>query len=233
MVWACMGYPAVPLMVNPFLTIFQKKFQANLEDICDRVCIQSSVRSAHEYGLVLLKTLKLLRFDSEGRPPAVTYVGEREFADMKRRMGEIASFRPYRKKLCIGVAAIASLMIAVMLLAIHTHSYAKCNKDENILVYEYDSEGNAGILDYGRRIYQMISYDDSYVYVDREAFEDFLDKNNATGDIFIVFGDFYKLPSFSSGRESCLYETGSDAGVVQIPYQRQISDWMAVLFKIL
>lgn len=176
-----------------------------MEDICDRVYIQSSVRSAHEYGLVLLKTLKLLRFDSEGRPPAVTYVGEREFEDMKRRMGEISSFRPYRKKLCIGVAAIASLMIAVMLLVIHTHSYAKCNKDENILVYEYDSE----------------------------AFEDFLDKNNATGDIFIVFGDFYKLPSFSSGRESCLYETGSDAGVVQIPYQRQISDWMAVLFKIL
>lgn len=221
------------LWVNPFLTIFQKKFRADLEDICDRVCIQSSGRPAHEYGLVLLKTLKLLRSGTEGTPPAVTYVGEKEFADMKRRMGEIAGFRPYRKKMCVGMAAIASLIIVVMLLAVHTHSYARCNKNEDILVYEYDSEGNAGILDYGSSIHQIILYDDSYVYVDREAFEDFLDKNNADGDIFIVFGDFYKLPGFSSGGESCPYETGSDAGVVQIPYQRQMNDWMATLFKIL
>ena len=132
------------------------------------------------------------------------------------------------------MAAAAALMIAAMLLAVHTHSYARCNKDENILVYEYDSEGNADILDYGSSIHQIISYDDSYVYVDREAFEDFLDKNNATGDIFIVFGDFYKLPGFSSGGGvSCLYETGSDAGVFQIPYKRQTNDWMMTLFKIL
>ena len=149
------------LWVNPFLTIFQKKFRADLEDICDRVCIQSSGRPAHEYGLVLLKTLKLLRSGTEGTPPAVTYVGEKEFADMKRRMGEIAGFRPYRKKMCVGMAAIASLIIVVMLLAVHTHSYARCNKNEDILVYEYDSEGNAGILDYGSSIHQIILYDDS------------------------------------------------------------------------
>ena len=221
------------LWVNPFLTVCQKQFRADMEDICDRVCIQGSGRTAHEYGMVLLKTLKLLSSKSEGTPPAVTYAGEREFADMKRRMGEIAGFRPYRKKLCAGMAAAAVLVMAALLMAVHTHSYAKCNKDENILVYEYDSEGNAGILDYGSSIHQIISYDDSYVYVDREAFEDFLDKNNATGDIFIVFGDFYKLPGFSSGGVSCLYETGSDAGVFQIPYQRQTNDWMMTLFKIL
>ena len=221
------------LWVNPFLTIFQKKFRADLEDICDRVCIQSSGRPAHEYGLVLLKTLKLLRSGTEGTPPAVTYVGEKEFADMKRRMGEIAGFRPYRKKMCVGMAAIAFLIIVVMLLAVHTHSYAKCNKNENILVYEYDSEGNAGILDYGSSIHQIILYDDSYVYVDSEAFEFFCMKNNAAGDVFIVFGGFHKLPGFFCGGESCLYETGSDAGVVKIPYERQMSDWMAALLKIL
>ena len=221
------------LWVNPFLTIFQKKFRADLEDICDRVCIQSSGRPAHEYGLVLLKTLKLLRSGTEGTPPAVTYVGEKEFADMKRRMGEIAGFRPYRKKMCVGMAAIASLIIVVMLLAVHTHSYARCNKNEDILVYEYDSEGNAGILDYGSSIHQIILYDDSYVYVDSEAFEFFCMKNNAAGDVFIVFGGFHKLPGFFCGGESCLYETGSDAGVVKIPYERQMSDWMAALLKIL
>ena len=60
------------LWINPLLTVFQKHFRADMEDICDRVCIQSSRRTAHEYGMVLLKTLKLLSSKSEGKPPAVT-----------------------------------------------------------------------------------------------------------------------------------------------------------------
>ena len=184
------------LWVNPFLTVCQKQFRADMEDICDRVCIQGSGRTAHEYGMVLLKTLKLLSSKSEGTPPAVTYAGEKEFADMKRRMSEIAGFRPYQKKLCMGMAAIASLMIAVMLLAVHTHSYARYSNDENILVYEYADGESTVISNNDSSIQQMISYDDSYVYVDSEAFEDFCMKNNADGDVFIVFGGFHKLPGF-------------------------------------
>ena len=40
------------LWINPFLTVFQKHFRADMEDICDRVCIQNSGKTAHEYGLV-------------------------------------------------------------------------------------------------------------------------------------------------------------------------------------
>ncbi len=68
------------------------------------------------------------------RLPAVTYAGEREFTDMKRRMGEIASFRPYKKRMCVGMAAVAFLMIAAILLAVHTHSYARCNESREIMV---------------------------------------------------------------------------------------------------
>ena len=221
------------LWVNPFLTVCQKQFRADMEDICDRVCIQGSGGTAHEYGMVLLKTLKLLSSKSEGMPPAVTYAGEREFADMKRRMGEIAGFRPYHKRMCAGMAAAAALVIAALMLAVHTHSYVKCNKDENILVYEYADGESTVISNNDSSIQQMISYDDSYVYVDSEAFEDFCMKNNADGDVFIVFGGFHKLPGFFCGGESCLYETGSEAGVVWIPYEGQMSDWMAALLKIL
>ena len=221
------------LWVNPFLTVCQRQFRADMEDICDRVCIQGSGGTAHEYGMVLLKTLKLLSSKSEGMPPAVTYAGEREFADMKRRMGEIAGFRPYHKRMCAGMAAAAALVIAALMLAVHTHSYVKCNKDENILVYEYADGESTVISNNDSSTQQMISYDDSYVYVDSEAFEDFCMKNNADGDVFIVFGGFHKLPGFFCGGESCLYETGSDAGVVKIPYERQMSDWMAALLKIL
>jgi len=53
----------------------------------------------------------------------------------------------------------------------------------------------------------MISYDDKYVYVDREAFENFLCRNNAEGDICIAFGGFYKLPGLGGVAEICYYES--------------------------
>ena len=220
------------LWVNPFLTIFQKQFRADLEDICDRVCIQSSGRPAHEYGLVLLKTLKLLRSGTEGTPPAVTYAGEKEFADMKRRMGEIAGFRPYRKKMCVGMATIASLIIVIMLLAVHTHSYARCNESKDIMVGNYD--GEPGIVSYDtEKLREIISYDDRYVYVEREAFEEFLEENDANGEIWIVFGGFYKLPGLAGAAETCIYERGSKDGTIQIPYEGIRDSWYMELLKLL
>ena len=220
------------LWINPLLTVFQKHFRADMEDICDRVCIQSSRRTAHEYGMVLLKTLKLLRSESETAPPSVTYAGEREFADMKRRMGEIAGFRPYRKKLCVGMVATAFLMIAAMLLAVHTHSYARCNENRDILVGKYDGE-NAVVSCDTEELSRMISYDDKYVYVEREAFEKFLIENNAEGEIWIVFGGFYKLPGLAGAAESCIYESGSGDRVVQIPYESILDNWYMELLKLL
>lgn len=221
------------LWVNPFLTICQKQFRADLEDICDRVCIQSSGKPAHEYGMVLLKTMKLLRSGTEGTPPAVTYAKEKEFADMKRRMGEIAGFRPYRKKLCMGMVAVLAAVTGVVLLIIYSCSYARCGEDENIFAYAYVGEKGTVISNHDSSLNQMISYDDSYVYVEREAFEAVLRKSNAEGQIYIVFGGFYKLPGFLYGGQSCLYETDSADEVVQIPYIRQKDDWVMALYKIL
>lgn len=221
------------LWINPFLTVFQKHFRADMEDICDRVCIQNSGKTAHEYGLVLLKTLKLLRSESENVPPAVTYAGESEFIGMKRRMGKIAGFHPYRKKLCMCMVAVLVAVTGAALLVIHSCSYAQFREDESILVYEYVGEDGVTISNHDSRLDQMISYDDSYVYVDREAFEAFLGKNNAEGQIYIVFGGFYKPPGFLCGGQSCLYETDSTDEVVRIPYIRQEDNWMMALFKIL
>ncbi len=220
------------LWINPLLTVFQKHFRADMEDICDRVCIQSSRRTAHEYGMVLLKTLKLLSSGSETAPPTVTYAGEKGFADMKRRMGEIAGFRPYRKKLCVGMVATAFLMIAAMLLAVHTHSYARCNESRDILVGNYDGEPQ--VISYDtEELSQMISYDDRYVYVERQAFEDFLEENNAEGEIWIVFGGFYKLPGLAGIAESCIYESSSKDRIIQIPYESIRNYWYYELLEIL
>ena len=131
------------------------------------------------------------------------------------------------------MAAAAVLVMAVLFLAVHTRSYTRYSDDENILIYEYAGGEGTVISNCDSNIRQMISYDDSYVYVDREAFEDFCAARDITGDVFIVFGGFNKLPGFSSGGESCLFEKNSEAEVVRIPYEKQMNDWMAALLKIL
>ncbi len=114
------------LWVNPFLTVIQKQFRSDMEDICDRVCIQRSGGTAYEYGTVLLKTLKLLRSEPEETVSAVTYAGEREYADMKRRMCEIVGFRPYRKRRCAGMAVALVLTISAQRGAVHAQYDARC-----------------------------------------------------------------------------------------------------------
>ncbi len=222
------------LWVNPLLTIFQKQFRADMEDICDRVCIQSSGMTAHEYGLVLLKTLNLLRSDSKGTPPAITYAGEREFADMKRRMSEIAGFRPYRKKVFAGMAVAAALVIAALFLTVQTSSFARCNESRDIMIGISNGEPEIVSSDTGK-LAQMISYDDRYVYVDREAFEKFLGENDADGEIWIVFGGFFKLPGLAGAAETCIYESesGSEDKMVQIPYDSIRGDWYLELLRLL
>lgn len=220
------------LWINPFLTIFQKAFRADMEDICDRVCIQSSGKAAHEYGMVLLKSLKLLRSGMENIPPSATYVGEKDFADTKRRMREIAGFCPYRKKLCVCMASSAFLVIIIALVAVHNHSYARCNESQDIMVGKYGVENEIISCD-TEELSRMISYDDQYVYVDREAFEDFLYRNNAEGNICIVFDGFYKLPGLGGMAEICYYERDSEDAVVQIAYEKIKENWYIKLFKLL
>lgn len=220
------------LWINPFLTIFLKAFRADLEDICDRVCIQNSGKEAHEYGLVLLRSLKLLRSGMEDVPPAATYVGEKDFADIKRRMEEIAGFRPYRKGLCVCMAAGAFLIIVAALLAVHTHSYARCNESRNIMVGKYGVENEIVSCD-TEELSKMISFDEKYVYVDREVFEDFLYRNNVEGNICITFGGFYKLPGLGGVAEICYYsKNNSEDAVVRIPYESIRGNWYYELLKL-
>ncbi len=220
------------LWVNPFLTVFRKYLQTDMEDICDRVCIQNSGKSAHEYGLVLLKSLKVLRLGNEEITSTATYAGERGFTDIKRRMSEIAGFRPYRKRLCIGMGAVTLMVMMVVFFVIHANSYARYSESNDIMVGSYDGEATI-ISNDTEKLSTMISYDDSYVYVDREAFEAFLRENNAEGDIYIVFGGYYKLPGLGGAGEGCMYERGSKDSIVQIPYESIMDDWYMKLLRIL
>lgn len=151
---------------------------------------------------------------------------------MKRRMKRIAEFQPYRKRSCVYMAATIFIVIGGMFLMIHIYSYARYNESKDIMVYQYDGVA-AVVSNDTKNLSTMISYDDSYVYVDREAFENFLHQKKVEGEIYIIFGGYYKLPGLGGVAESCFYENSSQDKVVQLPYESIRDTWAYILFKLL
>lgn len=222
------------LWLNPLLALCQRQFRMDLEDICDRVCIQNNDKTAQEYGLLLLKSIRLLRTEREGVSSAVTFTGEKDFKEMKRRIKKIANFKSYRKNTCRGMIIIAAVFIFTVFMGIKKSSYDRCSEIDSIIVYSYDVEnGNSVILDSSKHLQQIISYDDSYLYIDREAFDKIVYNCGESQEIFIVFGGYQKLPGIGGNGSTCLYEAGSNDKIIAIPYEKAEDNWMTILFKLL
>lgn len=220
------------LWLNPFFAIGTKYFREDMEEICDFVTIKRSEGKAYEYGQLLLKSMRVLQTESEDFNMYATFAGDKEYQKIRRRVAKIARYKPYRRIVVISTLITAILCIVVSVIWIQDISYDRYNEAGVMFAYGFDGK-NVTFFDTNEVLQQMISYDENYAYVDREAFENYLQGNNAAGDIFIVFGGFYKLPGIGGCGNSCHYEFGSKEQIVKIPYENPMSDWKVKLLKML
>ena len=222
----------VLLWPNPLLTMGTRYFREDMEEICDWVTIQRSSGKAYSYGQMLLKSMRIIQAEIEDFNMFPTFAGDKEYRNTRQRVTKIAGYKPYRRMTAITAIAAAVLFAAGTVVLIHIFSYNKNFENDNILVYGYEN-GDVTFTDNSPELYQIISYDNSYVYVDREAFDNFLCRNNARGEIFIVFGGFLKLPGIGGFSYSCQYENSADENIVQIPYENYKDDWLIMFYRIL
>ena len=222
----------VILWLNPFLTIGTRYFREDIEEICDFVTIQRSQRKAYTYGQLLLKSMRILQAESEDFNMYATFAGDKEYQNIRQRVTRIARYKPYRRIAAVSTMIVAALCIAAAGIWINNISYDRNIVNDAISTHGFDGKNVTFYLT-NDELQQMISYDDTFVYVDREAFENYLQEHNAKGDIFIVFGGFYKLPGVGAIGCSCYYEVGSKEQVVKIPYETPMSDWRIKLLKML
>lgn len=222
----------VVLWLNPFLTAGTKYFREDMEEICDCVTIRKSGGKSYDYGRLLLKSMRILQAESEDFNMYATFAKDDAYRNIRQRMAGIAGYRPYRKSVPAALTAAVVLCVAGAFAGIRENSYDRCNESDIMFAYGYDGE-NVTFFDGSGGLRQMISYDDSYVYVDRAAFENYLYENGASGDIFIVFGGFYKLPGVGGAGCSCYYEPGSTERIVKLPYEDPSDDWRVKLLKML
>lgn len=220
------------LWLNPLLTIGIKYFREDMEEICDWVTIGKSKKKAYTYGQLLLKSMRILKAESEEFNMYATFAGDREYQNIRQRITRIAGYKPYKRVTATAAMVVAMLFAAGSILWIHSLSYNRYFENDSVLVYGYEN-GEVTFVDHSDALRQMVSFDDSYVYVDREAFDSFLYESNAEGEIYIVFGGFLKLPGIGGGGYSCLYQNDTEEKTVQISYENHEEDWLIQLYKML
>ena len=224
----------VLLWINPLLAIGTRQFREDMEEICDWATIRKSGTGGYEYGQLLLKTMRLLQAESKDFNLYATFAGDQEYRSIRRRVTGIAGYKPYKRSAAFGVFAAAILLAIVSAAGIRAGSYGRYHESDSMLVYGFD--GNSVTFfdtENSHVLHRMISYDESYVYVDREAFEAYLREHGAGEEAYIIFGGFYKLPGIGGYGYSCYYEADAGERTAKIPYDNQDSDWWVSLMKLL
>ncbi len=222
----------VLLWLNPLFIIGTKFFRQDMEEICDLVTIKKSKGKAYDYGQLLLKSIRILQIESENFNIFAAFAEHKKYNDIQQRMIRIVQYKPYKRVMTVSIWMGILLYVAAAVLWIQHSSYDRYNENDVMFTYGYNGS-DVTFFDDSDMLHQIISYDDSYVYIDREAFEKYLYEKNAAGDIFIVFGGFYKLPGVGGIGCSCCYESDSKEKIVKIPYESPMNDWRVKLLKIL
>ncbi len=149
------------LWPNFFLTTCMKDFREDMEDICDKVTIQWSGKDAYEYGKMLIKSIKVLQkttFET-----MATFVGEKNYIDMKQRVMKIAGYRPYNKWWICSLCVCSLSVLVGIFFCIKENSLPRYKELYDMVLI--DDMGKTTILENSRILRKAISVDEEKVFM--------------------------------------------------------------------
>lgn len=219
----------VLLWPNLLLTTGMKRFRSDIEDICDRVTIQKSRKTAYEYGSLLLKSLQLLKEDTRNVSFSVTLTGETEYRNIKSRMKRVVNFRPYKKIRTACICAGIFLFLAGSIWGIKRISYPRYTEYDSITIY---NETSLLLISDSKELREAVTVDDRNVSISRALMDKVLEKNHITDkNFFVGFGGYSKLPGIGGGGNAVYVDYSESEGDLTIPYVDNDTDIINKIFK--
>ena len=218
------------LWLNPLLTCCMGYFKEDMEDICDRVTIQDGSSTSYEYGQVLLKSIKLLKAENMGI--SATFVGEKDYQDLKHRITKVAEYKPYWKIGAVFLCMACLLFLAGMFALIREVSYPKYIESADVSLL--NEAGEFFVLAESDTLEQAFRTDSQYVYLDRSAFQDVLQENGVDEDMdgfCLGFGSYAKLPGIGDVPNAIYVDYSGTETELVIPYVNREDSFFEYIFK--
>lgn len=221
-IWRALFFP------NPLFTVCLKYFRSDMEDICDKVVIRKSCKSAYEYGQLLVKSIQMLK--TEKTPFFAAFAGEGEYKNFKKRLERVVGYRSYRKISVFGLCLCAILILTGIFVEINRISYPLYTEDDSVMIYSDSFEK----LTTGSKeeLREAISVDRRNIYIKRSALENIFQEKGIEADAFYIgFGGYMKLPGMGGGVNAVYVDYGGQADTLIIPYQDNSRELFNSLFK--
>lgn len=216
------------LWVNPLLSICTKYMREDLEDICDRVTIQRSGKSAYEYGKLLLKSMLVLQREPMNLTAA--FAGARKYQITKKRFTRISEFQSYKTgaAVCVGIGGI--VVVIGLFCLIHEFSYPNYTEYEDILILNDADE--FVLIENQDALNRAIQIDEDEVMVDQKKMKQIFDGQGIVLEsYFILFGGYTKLPGIGGGGNA-VYVSGRETDErLRLSYQNNDTRFITRLFK--
>ena len=218
----------VLLWINPFLAVCKRFFREDMEDICDRVSIQKSNETAYEYGMLLLKCVKLLKSENMGISAA--FVGEKDYRDTKQRFVKIADFTPYKKWKAAVLGICCAVTLAGVFLLIRQISYPCYTEDTNIVLM--NETGEMWMLCDSEELRNAFYADGQNVHIDRKAMDSILQQYGiAENTFYLCFGGYMKIPGIGGGGRFVYVDFSGENEELIIPYWNRDAEIATIIFK--
>lgn len=218
------------LWLNPLLTYCMRYLKEDMEDICDLVTIQKGNSTAYEYGQVLLKSVKLLKSENIGM--SATFVGEKDYQDLKHRIIKVAGFKPYRESGVVAMCLACLLLLAGMFMLIRQESYPKYIEWMDVGLV--NQAGEYFMLPESDTLKQAFRTDGQYAYINRSVFQDVLRENGIYEDMdsfWLGFGSYTKLPGIGDTPNGIYVDYNGNEPELVIPYTNKENFFFVYVYK--
>lgn len=217
------------LWINPLFLLCRESFREDLEDICDRITIQSSGGAAKAYGEALLKCMKEL--GGRENKGVASFAKRQRYGLVRRRFKRIAGFEPYGRFRTRALGACGAAVLAGALVMVWAYSFPPYTEIREVILMD-DFQGRKVILPDNRQLREAVSWDGSRVYIDCEAMDELLREHQFEGERFwLGIGGYTKIPSMGGGGSIVYVDYGEHGKELCIPYCNGEDKTAAALLK--
>ena len=206
------------LWVDPFLRLATPRLKEDMEQICDAVTIRRGGGDALAYGGVILKSMTLLRDTATYLP--VTFAGESDFSDAKRRMRRVRDYRPYSRLHIRALAASTVFFLLLAVLAAHQLSLPRYTELPGFCIVHVSEDVQFSTIYESETDEPPITLCGDRAEVDCAAFRALLPEDAPRdGYYYIMWGGFMKLPGIGGALNSIWVETPLNGSTASADFQ--------------